>query len=94
MLSKRADHCSQVSDEDRRKYELVKEENKKRAPDDQKYEESNRGLLFTCYQSSLVNGFARQTMDFGNNDFWPATSILPTNHGMYCNARPDKLGFC
>lgn len=71
----------QVSDEDKRKYEQLKEDNKKRAPADQKYEESNRGLLFTCYQSSLTNGFVRQSIDFANNDFWPATSILPTNHG-------------
>ena len=40
-----------------------------------------RGLLFVAYQSSLDQGFVRQTIVFANNDFFPTTSLLPTNHG-------------
>jgi Dyp-type peroxidase family len=43
--------------------------------------ESNRGLLFVCYQSSIDNGFFRQTVQYANNDYFPTTSINPTNHG-------------
>ncbi|KLO14875.1 Dyp-type peroxidase [Schizopora paradoxa] len=83
----------EVSDEDKQKYAQLKEDNKTRTPENQKYEESNRGLLFTCYQSSLANGFVRQSIDFANNDFWPATSILPTNHGQdpIIGGPPDRL---
>ena len=42
---------------------------------------SNRGLLFVCYQSSIENGFFRQTVEYANNDFFPMTSIIPTKHG-------------
>ncbi|KLO19635.1 hypothetical protein SCHPADRAFT_52072 [Schizopora paradoxa] len=40
-----------------------------------------RGLLFVSYQSSLDEGFVRQTVAYGGNDYFPTTSILPTNHG-------------
>jgi hypothetical protein len=40
-----------------------------------------RGLVFTCYQSSLDNGFVRQTKEFAGNDYFPVTSFLPTKHG-------------
>ncbi|KAG6813202.1 hypothetical protein H0H93_013474, partial [Arthromyces matolae] len=42
---------------------------------------SNRGLLFVCYQSSIDNGFFRQTTGFANNDFFPPTGLLPTKIG-------------
>jgi len=41
----------------------------------------NRGLFFICYQSSLDNGFYRQTTGFGNNDFFPITSLVPKKIG-------------
>ncbi|KAF8307454.1 Dyp-type peroxidase [Clavulina sp. PMI_390] len=40
-----------------------------------------RGLLFVCYQSSIKNGFYRQTTKFAANDFFPATNIEPAVHG-------------
>ncbi len=40
-----------------------------------------RGLQFVCYQSSLDEGFIRQTVGYAGNDYFPATSILPVNHG-------------
>jgi len=42
---------------------------------------STRGLLFVCYQSSIHNGFFRQTTEFANNDFFPPTSLLPMKTG-------------
>lgn len=41
----------------------------------------DRGLLFSCYASHLDSGFVRQTTGFGNNDFFPITSLTPTKHG-------------
>ncbi|KAF8725009.1 hypothetical protein RHS02_08443, partial [Rhizoctonia solani] len=41
----------------------------------------DRGLLFNCYASHLDSGFVRQTTGFGNNDFFPITSLTPTHHG-------------
>ncbi|CAE6332712.1 unnamed protein product [Rhizoctonia solani] len=41
----------------------------------------DRGLLFSCYASHLDSGFVRQTTGFGNNDFFPITSLTPTHHG-------------
>ncbi|EUC58295.1 Dyp-type peroxidase [Rhizoctonia solani AG-3 Rhs1AP] len=43
--------------------------------------ENDRGLLFVCYSSDLNSGFVRQTTGFGNNDFFPITSLNPTKHG-------------
>ncbi|KAG6809521.1 hypothetical protein H0H92_015934, partial [Tricholoma furcatifolium] len=48
---------------------------------DKIYATSPRGLLFACYQSSIHNGFFRQTTEFANNDFFPPTSLLPKNIG-------------
>lgn len=46
--------------------------------DEQKVE---RGLLFVCYQSSIENGFFRQTTKFANNDYFPITDVIPRVHG-------------
>ena len=43
----------------------------------------NRGLFFVCYQSSLDNGFYRQTTGFANNDFFPITTLAPQVIGLY-----------
>ena len=40
-----------------------------------------RGLLFVSYQSSLDNGFVRQSVDYGGNRYFPTTSLTPTYHG-------------
>ncbi|THU91463.1 Dyp-type peroxidase [Dendrothele bispora CBS 962.96] len=40
-----------------------------------------RGLLFVCYQSSIDNGFYRQTTGFANNDFFPLTGLVPQKTG-------------
>ncbi|KDR79158.1 hypothetical protein GALMADRAFT_208622 [Galerina marginata CBS 339.88] len=40
-----------------------------------------RGLLFACYQSSIDNGFYRQTTGFANNDFFPITGLVPQKIG-------------
>ncbi|GJE84142.1 DyP-type peroxidase [Phanerochaete sordida] len=40
-----------------------------------------RGLLFISYQSSLDQGFVRQTATFANNDFFPMISMAPTRQG-------------
>ncbi|KAG8769979.1 hypothetical protein FRC12_004593 [Ceratobasidium sp. 428] len=42
---------------------------------------SPRGLLFVCYASSLDQGFVRQSVEYGNNNYFPTTSFIPTNHG-------------
>ena len=42
-----------------------------------------RGLLFVCYQSSIDNGFFRQTTGFANNDFFPIISLVPQKTGMW-----------
>ncbi|OBZ77251.1 Dye-decolorizing peroxidase msp1 [Grifola frondosa] len=42
---------------------------------------TTRGLLFVCYQSSIDNGFFRQTVGFAGNDFFPHTSLVPTKQG-------------
>jgi hypothetical protein len=52
--------------------------------DEKKQYESNRGLLFVCYQSSIDNGFFRQTVQYANNDYFPTTGIIPTKHGELC----------
>lgn len=44
-------------------------------------ESAKRGLLFVCYQSSLANGFIRQTADCARNDYFPITSLVPIRHG-------------
>jgi len=52
--------------------------------DDQKWTDPiamARGLLFVCYQSSIDNGFYRQTTGFANNDFFPIFSLLPQKIG-------------
>ncbi|KAK7463479.1 hypothetical protein VKT23_006828 [Stygiomarasmius scandens] len=41
----------------------------------------HRGLLFACYQSSIDNGFFRQTTGFANNDFFPLTGLVPQKIG-------------
>ncbi|KIK52441.1 hypothetical protein GYMLUDRAFT_233483 [Collybiopsis luxurians FD-317 M1] len=43
--------------------------------------EDLRGLLFISYQSSLDQGFVRQTVSFANNDYFPITSLVPTHTG-------------
>ncbi|CAE6469041.1 unnamed protein product [Rhizoctonia solani] len=43
--------------------------------------EEERGLLFVCYASHLDSGFVRQTVEFGNNDFFPGTEFTPAFHG-------------
>ncbi|KIK52446.1 hypothetical protein GYMLUDRAFT_208034 [Collybiopsis luxurians FD-317 M1] len=40
-----------------------------------------RGLLFVSYQSSLDQGFVRQTVSFANNDYFPITSLVPQHTG-------------
>lgn len=40
-----------------------------------------RGLLFVSYQAGLDQGFVRQTTVFGNNDWFPTTSLIPSRHG-------------
>jgi len=40
-----------------------------------------RGLFFVCYQSSLDRGFYLQSTSFGNNDYFPKTSLTPQKHG-------------
>ncbi|KAH7335725.1 hypothetical protein B0J17DRAFT_719338 [Rhizoctonia solani] len=55
--------------------ELTDEEKQK------KEDLEERGLLFVCYASHLDSGFVRQTTGFGNNDFFPVTSLKPTKHG-------------
>ncbi|CAE6460769.1 unnamed protein product [Rhizoctonia solani] len=66
----------EVNSEERAKWKAEKEK------DPSKYiEETDRGLLFCCYASNLDAGFVRQTTGYGNNDFFPTTSIFPTKHG-------------
>jgi hypothetical protein len=72
-----------VDDEEKKKWA---EEKKKKVEDNQKFNKfqldpKDRGLLFNCYASHLDSGFVRQTTGFGNNDFFPITSLTPTNHG-------------
>jgi len=43
--------------------------------------DDTRGLLFVSYQSSLDNGFVRQSAGFGGNNFFPTTSVIPQYHG-------------
>jgi hypothetical protein len=40
--------------------------------------------------SSLDSGFVRQTVGYGNNDFFPITSLLPDKHGM----QPTSFKLC
>ncbi|KDQ07943.1 hypothetical protein BOTBODRAFT_180290 [Botryobasidium botryosum FD-172 SS1] len=40
-----------------------------------------RGLCFVCYQSCLDNGFVRQSIVFGGNNYFPVTSLVPVKHG-------------
>jgi len=40
-----------------------------------------RGLCFVCYQSCLDNGFVRQSIVFGGNDYFPTTGLRPVKHG-------------
>ncbi|CAE6435774.1 unnamed protein product [Rhizoctonia solani] len=73
----------EVDDEEKKKWA---EEKKKKVEDNQKFNKfqldpKDRGLLFNCYASHLDSGFVRQTTGFGNNDFFPITSLTPTNHG-------------
>ncbi|OBZ73081.1 Dye-decolorizing peroxidase msp1 [Grifola frondosa] len=42
---------------------------------------TTRGLLFVCYQSSIDNGFYRQTAGFAGNDFFPHTDLIPKYQG-------------
>ncbi|KAF8185891.1 hypothetical protein K438DRAFT_1765670 [Mycena galopus ATCC 62051] len=50
-------------------------------PEVEENPEAERGLLFVCYQSSLDQGFVRQTLDFAGNVFFPITSMVPKKHG-------------
>jgi len=43
--------------------------------------EDKRGLLFVSYQSSLDQGFVRQTRFYGCNDYFPPTSLVPAKYG-------------
>jgi len=55
----------------------------KKLTDDQKENAvCSRGLLFACYQSSIDNGFYRQTTGFANNDFFPLTGLVPQKIGL------------
>ncbi|CAE6439647.1 unnamed protein product [Rhizoctonia solani] len=54
---------------------------KRENPEGFGFDPQDRGLLFSCYASHLDSGFVRQTTGFGNNDFFPITSLTPTNHG-------------
>ncbi|VDC00498.1 unnamed protein product [Peniophora sp. CBMAI 1063] len=40
-----------------------------------------RGLLFVCYQSSLDDGFVRQSVEYAGNLYFPTTSLIPEYHG-------------
>ena len=54
--------------------------------DDQKWTDpiaKARGLLFVCYQSSIDNGFYRQSTAFANNDFFPPIGLVPHKTGVY-----------
>ena len=44
-----------------------------------------------AYQSVLDQGFVHQTVDFANNDFFPITSMRPTNYGMCSQLFPSEL---
>ncbi|KAF8630219.1 hypothetical protein AX15_003045 [Amanita polypyramis BW_CC] len=65
----------EISQEERDEWEKITDEKKKEDAI------SPRGLLFACYQSSISNGFVRQTIDFANNDFFPLSSLLPQKTG-------------
>jgi hypothetical protein len=67
---------SQIKQEEREAWKKITDE-------DEQYN-SNRGLLFVCYQSSIDNGFFRQTVQYGNNNYFPITSINPTKHSELC----------
>ncbi|QRV97759.1 Dyp-type peroxidase family [Ceratobasidium sp. AG-Ba] len=60
--------------------EVTEEERESYDPSD-RYYRSPRGLLFVCYASSLDEGFVRQSVQYGNNDFFPVTSLMPKVHG-------------
>jgi len=49
-----------------------------------------RGLLFACYQSSIDNGFFRQTTGFANNDFFPIVSLVPQKTGL-CKKFEERI---
>ena len=69
---------AQITQADRDKWKTL--------TDDQKWTDpiaKARGLFFVCYQSSIDNGFFRQTTGFANNDFFPITSLVPQKTGLY-----------
>jgi len=64
----------EISAKEREEWEHLTEDQKENA-------KCERGLHFVCYQSSIDNGFYRQTTAFGNNDFFPLTSLAPKKIG-------------
>ncbi|EFI27470.1 hypothetical protein CC1G_15505 [Coprinopsis cinerea okayama7 len=64
----------EISIEERQEWAKMTSEEKKSAKCD-------RGLLFACYQSSIENGFYRQTTQFANNSFFPPIGFLPKKTG-------------
>lgn len=80
----RAYTLPQISAKEREDWEKVPKE-------DREIAKSPRGLLFVCYQSSIDNGFYRQTTGFANNDYFPITSLAPDKIGLY-NSLPPRTG--
>lgn len=78
----RAYTLPQISAKEREDWEKVPKE-------DREIAKSPRGLLFVCYQSSIDNGFYRQTTGFANNDYFPITSLAPDKIGLY-NSLPRE----
>ncbi|KAI5989297.1 hypothetical protein EDD15DRAFT_2284759 [Pisolithus albus] len=65
---------AEISAQEREQWKKMTEDQKENAVCD-------RGLLFVCYQSSIDNGFFRQTTGFANNDFFPITGLAPKKIG-------------
>ncbi|CAL1711609.1 unnamed protein product [Somion occarium] len=43
--------------------------------------DTERGLAFVCYSSSITNGFFLQTTGFAGNDYFPTSGVIPFRHG-------------